>query len=100
MDNRLTAEIRRRGIPQLYEQENSPDPTVYLELSLFGFDWRWFATEANIEDGDVLFFGYVCGFEKEWGYFRLSDLDTAESPLLIRFIEPLPFSELKKERDL
>jgi hypothetical protein len=35
------------------------------------FSWTWYPTEF---DGDDLFFGLVDGFEKELGYFRLSEL--------------------------
>jgi hypothetical protein len=33
--------------------------------------WTWYAIEF---DGDDTFFGLVDGFEKELGYFRLSEL--------------------------
>lgn len=103
MGLRLIAEIKRRGIPPLYAQENEADPTVYLEMSLFLFPWRWYITECEIEAGshEILFFGYVVGFEKEWGYFRLSELEEMHRPLIVDYeFKPLPFSELKKERDL
>lgn len=62
------AEIKALGIPPLRAQEKASDPIVYLEINLLGFPWRWFVTECVIqsEASDVLFFGYVCGFEKEW----------------------------------
>ena len=44
--------------------------------------WRWYVTEGELdEDGDWLFFGLVEGFEKEWGYFRLSDLMALTTPI-------------------
>ena len=76
---------------------------VYLEMRLSQFPWRWFVTECEIEHDarDVLFFGYVCGFEKEWGYFRLSELEETRSPLMVNYsFKPMPFSELKKEYSL
>ncbi len=103
MDNQLTAEIKQRGIPPLYTQENIPDPMIYLEINIFGFPWRWFVTECEIEieARDVLFFGYVCGLEKEWGYFRLSDIKETRRPVSIRYdFKPMPFSELKKMYNL
>ena len=103
MDNKLTAEIKKRGIPSLYAQENAADPVIYLELSLFQFPWRWYVSECEIEDGgrDVLFFGFVNGDFNEWGYFRLSELEIARSPVLVSYdFKPLPFSELKKLYDL
>ena len=103
MDNQLTAEIKRRGIPPLYSQEDASDPTVYLEINLLQLPWRWFVTECDIEDGerDVMFYGYVVGFAKEWGYFRLSELEDTRCPLLVNYgFKPVPFSELKKEYGL
>jgi len=102
MDNKLIAEIKRRGIPPLYAQETAQDKMVYLEMSLAHFHWRWFVTEAYIEpDGDILFFGFVSGDFGEWGYFRLSELEDARCPLLVSDdFKPVPFSELKKEYNL
>jgi hypothetical protein len=103
MKDKLTEEIKGRGIPPLYAQENASDPVVYLEMRIFNFPWRWFVTECEIEHDawDILFFGYVCGFEKEWGYFRLSELEETPRVLFVEYdFKPLPFSELKKERDL
>jgi len=37
----------------------------------------------------------------EWGYFRLSELEDTQSPLLVSDdFKPMPFSELKKEYNL
>lgn len=49
---------------------------------------RWFVTEAEKQGDDWLFFGYVQLHENEWGYFRLSELESVK----------LPFG-LKIERD-
>ena len=99
MDNKLIAEIKRRGIPPLYAQDNSQDPTVYLEIYRFDFSWRWFVSECAVrEDGGGLFFGFIVGGFKEWGYFPIPEPDTARCPLLVNYgFEPVPFSELKKE---
>lgn len=38
--------------------------------------WTWYVLEGwELPDGDWLFYGLVDGFEKAWGYFRLSDLE-------------------------
>ncbi len=102
MDNKLIAEIKQRGIPLLYTQENVADPIVHLELSLFQLPWRGYVTEAQIEaSGDVLFFGFVNGDFNEWGYFRLSELEDTRCPLLVSYdFKPTPFSEVKKQYDL
>lgn len=98
MDHRLAAEIKKRAVPPLYAQENSADPIIYLELSLFQFPWRWYVSECVIEpDEDILFFGFVSGDFNEWGYFRLSEMEATICPLLVSYdFQSLPFSELKK----
>lgn len=40
--------------------------------------WTWYATEFN---GDDIFFGLVIGFEPEFGYFSLSELESVRGPL-------------------
>ena len=76
----LTQELRRR-LPPLYSQENTKDPTVHAKFFTPDSNWTWFATEGSEEEGDVRFFGYVIGFEEEWGYFVLSELESARGPL-------------------
>lgn len=44
--------------------------------------WTWYVTEGEEEDGDFRFFGFVVGFEKEWGYFVLSELEGARGPCI------------------
>ena len=102
MGNRLFAEINRRDIPPLHTQEDAPDPIIYLEMRLMHVPWRWYVSELEIEeDGDIIFFGFIIGNFKEWGYFRLSELEDADCPLLVNYdFKPMPFSELKKEYNL
>ncbi len=102
MDNQLIGEIKRRGIPPLYTQEDAPDPVIYLEMGLMHLPWRWYASESEIgDDGDIIFFGFIIGNFKKSGYFRLSELEDARYPLLVSYdFKPMPFSELKKEYNL
>src|ERR1700679_3406338 len=72
----LTAGLRA-ALPKLYRQESNPDPVVHVKYFTPDSDWTWFATEGEPRDDDFLFFGYVCGFEEEWGYFALSELSSA-----------------------
>ncbi len=97
----LTAALRAQ-LPPLYTQENSKDPTVYLKFFTPDSNWTWLATEASPDEDnehDLRFFGYVIGLEEEWGYFLLSDLETARGPLGLPierdlYFEPGPFSEI------
>jgi hypothetical protein len=70
----LPAEVRE-NLPKLYAQEGIDDPTVHLKFFFPAADWTWFATEGQPEGDDFTFFGYVIGFEREWGYFSLRKLE-------------------------
>ena len=60
------------------------------------FSWTWYATEF---DGKDLFFGLVDGFERELGYFRLSELMSNRGRYGMEierdlFFTPVPLSTL------
>lgn len=97
MQKLLTKKIRER-LPKLYATENEKNPVVQVKFfSIVSGGWRWYATEF---DGDDTFFGLVDGFEQEWGYFSLSELESLRGPCNVPFIErdlwfdPAPISEL------
>jgi len=76
----LTEELRKT-IPRLYSQEHNADPTVYTKFFTPDSNWTWFVTEGSPEpSGDFRFFGFVRGLEDEWGYFMLSELQSARGP--------------------
>jgi hypothetical protein len=97
MNNALIDVIKRRGIPPLGEQENSLDPIIYMEISLFQVSWRWFVTECDIQREDIMFFGFAsCDFY-DWGWFQLSALEKKDRRVRVYYdFEPLSFSELQK----
>lgn len=76
----LTEELRAR-LPALYSQENESDPVVHAKFFTPDSNWTWWVTEGEPEGDDFRFFGYVQGFENEWGYFLLSELESAKGPL-------------------
>ncbi len=97
----LTQELRRR-LPSLYSQEKIEDPIVHLKFFTPDSNWTWFATEGSEEEDDFRFFGYVIGFEEEWGYFVLSELKSARGPLGLPierdlYFTPGPFSGVIKQ---
>lgn len=75
----LTKEILSR-IPGLYETEETPleEKTVHVKFFTPWSNWTWYATEYDPKEG--LFFGLVEGFEKEWGYFSLAELESVTGP--------------------
>ena len=58
-------------LPPLGATESEHEPLARVKFFYPDFSWTWYAIEF---DGDDLFFGLVDGFEKELGYFRLSEL--------------------------
>ena len=52
---------------------------------------------ARQENGDVVFFGFVEGFDKEYGYFTLNELKSVTNPMFRverdLYFEPCPLSE-------
>jgi len=80
----LTKEIRAR-IPKLYEQDGKGEDSIaYVKFFDPSGSWTWFATEGQPDlddDGkeiDFTFYGLVYGFEKEFGYFSLNELQTVK----------------------
>jgi hypothetical protein len=96
----LPAEVRA-GLPKLYAQEGTKDPTVHVKFFTPDSGWTWFATEGQEEEGDFRFFGLVIGMEREWGYFVLSELESARGPAGLSIerdlhFTPGPLSEVLK----
>jgi hypothetical protein len=65
----------REQLPKLYEQEGTKDKIVYIKFFFPAGNWTWFVIEGEPEGDDFLFFGYVIGLDKEWGYFTLKQLE-------------------------
>ncbi|GAI78968.1 unnamed protein product [marine sediment metagenome] len=71
----LTKDIEKK-LPALYSQEEVSNPKIIVKFFHPLSDWSWYVTEGEkVENGDWRFFGLVDGFEKELGYFHLSQLE-------------------------
>ena len=68
----------KEALPKPCEQEGNIDPTVHAVFYFPLSGWTWFATEGKRVQDDFLFFGYVIGLEREWGYFCLSELESVD----------------------
>jgi len=96
----LTKDIRQR-LPELYATENEEDPIVHVKFFSPWLNWTWYVTEF---DGDDVLFGRVEGFEREWGYFNLSELESLRGPCGVPAVErdldfePRPVSELVADK--
>ena len=90
----LTAELRA-VLPGLYGQEGTKDPIVYAKFFTPDSYWTWYVTEGSPENGDFIFFGYVVGHEREWGYFFLADLESVRGPLKLPIERDLYFTRCR-----
>ena len=92
----LTKEVLAK-LPKLYTQEEKGlNAVAVVKFFTPDSNWTWYATEF---DGEDLFFGLVDGFEKELGYFRLSELQSVKGALGLpierdMFFKPKPLNEL------
>jgi len=81
----LPKEIREQ-LPPLYSQDGKGGKAV-VYVKYFTSSWTWYATEGEpvLDDSgsevDFQFFGLVDGFEKELGYFNLSELESVRGPM-------------------
>lgn len=91
----LTDELRAQ-LPALYAQENEKDPMVYLKLFTPWAGWTWFITEGSQEEDDFIFFGFVIGQEKEWGYTSLRELESVRGPGGLTIERDLYFTPKRK----
>jgi hypothetical protein len=92
MSELLPSGVAQR-IPPFYAQESFAYPVVYAIFRHAASGWVWYATEY--EPNERLFFGYVAGFEGEWGYFCLDEMEEIKAGGAIARVdpfEPQPFS--------
>ena len=81
----LTKAIRKQAQP-IGATDGKDTKKVLAKFFTPWTHWTWYAVEF---DGDDLFFGFVEGLEKEWGYFSLKELEEIQGPF-----------GLKVERDI
>jgi hypothetical protein len=102
--SRLLTEELSKALPKLREQEGSDDPVVYAVFYFPLSGWRWYVTEGETKGKDFIFFGYVIGFEAEWGYFTLRELEEVNIKGLVierdSSIEPGKLSTCLSDRNL
>ena len=93
----LLTKQNKKDLPELYSQDGKGMEAVAV-VKFFTPDsnWTWYATEF---DGEEVFFGLVDGFDKELGYFNLSELKTSRGPLGLpierdRYFKPVALKDL------
>ncbi len=75
----MTQEIEK-NVPPLYHHEKTGDaPKAIVKYFDPTGSWTWYVAEGQKQpDGDWLFWGAVNGFEFEYGYFTLRELQHAK----------------------
>jgi hypothetical protein len=68
----------------LYSRDGMDYSPVIVKFFTPDSNWSWYVLEAEREGDDWRFFGLAEGFEKELGYFMLSELQAAKGPLGLR----------------
>jgi hypothetical protein len=85
-------------LPKLYSQDGKNDPTVYVKFFTPDSSWTWYATEGEQQGEDFIFFGYVIGHEREWGYFSLNELSSVTGPMGLKIERDIHFSPKPKSQ--
>lgn len=90
----LTKEVLER-LPALGTTDNLSLDDHVLQVKFFDpyGSWSWFAVEYDPQQ--KLFFGWVNGFEKEWGYFSLEELESLTFAGMPRIERDLYFAPIK-----
>ena len=97
----LTKELEAKLPPLHSTQDGGKDIMATLKFFTPDASWTWYAVEYD--PVDKLFFGLVCGFETELGYFGLDQLESVRGPLGLRierdiYFEPVPLYTLLPKR--
>jgi hypothetical protein len=95
---KLLTKANLTTLPALYANENNPEPVAVVKFFTPWSNWTWYAQEF---DGKDTFFGLVDGFEKELGYFSLSELESLTGPFGLkverdRYFTPTKIKDLQK----
>lgn len=91
----LMTEELQKNLPKLYDTEDTKieDKIVYIRYYEINSGWEWLLTEYS--PSDKLCFGYVKGFENEWGYFSLNEMEQIDTIFRDETFKPIKFSQLE-----
>jgi cation transport regulator ChaB len=97
----LTKELEKQLPPLYSNEEKGKDAQALVKFFSPMSNWTWYASEYDPESRT--FFGLVDGFEKEFGYFSLDEMEGVEGPAGMPSIErdigwePKTFNEILGE---
>ena len=72
MQELITRELGEM-LPRLYATEDEEVPTALAHLYAVWTDWDWYVVEYD--PVERVAFGLVKGFETEWGYFSVAEME-------------------------
>ncbi|RHD55617.1 DUF2958 domain-containing protein [Collinsella intestinalis] len=87
------------AVPPLYATEDEAEPIARVKLFSCFNGWTWLVTEYDPESGEA--YGLVKGFEEEWGYFSIREMEEVNRSKGFNVIErdfcfePKPVSEAR-----
>ena len=95
----LLTKALRRSLPPLGAGEEQSAALARVKFFTPDSSWTWYASEF---DGDDTFYGLVDGFELEFGYFSLRELQGARGHLGLPIerdlhFTPVPLAQLYEE---
>jgi hypothetical protein len=85
-------------LPKLYSQEKEKDPIVHVKFFCPWNQWTWYFTEGEQQGEDFIFFGYVVGLEREWGYTSLNELSSVTGPFGLKIERDIHFTPKPKSQ--
>lgn len=94
----MTKKLAKK-IPKIGETESQKDAIVWVKFFTPWSNWTWYVTEF---DGEDACFGLVHGFEEEFGYFSLKELEGIKGPFGLGierdlYWQPKPISQILKK---
>jgi hypothetical protein len=92
----LMPEAIAKTMPGLYATQHDKDPLVRVKWFTPDSSWTWYV--AEYDPAEHLCFGLVIGFEREFGYFSLEEIETVRGPMGLPverdlYFEPKPASQ-------
>ena len=96
----MTAELAKRieKYPLYFQDGKGSSAKILCKFFTPMANFTWYVLEGNkLPDGDYEFFGIVDGYEREYGYFRLSELKGLKKSITIRGVR---FDMSLVERDM
>ena len=103
----VTNELLKKAVWGEKEVLWEADRILYAKFFHASMSWYWFVAEVQAISGTkdkphYEFFGWVKGYEAEWGYFSTSDFDELESQTRLpmerdKYFDPIRFGDLGDE---